>query len=56
MKFMVDKVSLEQIFLLSFVGFPLLSIIPPLAHTHVSPPPEVWDSPEQAAHYHILGL
>jgi hypothetical protein len=33
---------------------PLLIIIPSLLHTHISPPPEVYDSPGQAAHYHIL--
>jgi hypothetical protein len=42
---------------ISFV-FPLLIIIPPLFLTHkrVSPPPEVCDSPDHAAQYHILGL
>jgi hypothetical protein len=30
-----------------FFGFPLLIIIPPLLHTRLSPPHEVWDS---AAH------
>jgi hypothetical protein len=41
---------------LSFFGLPPLILIPPLLHTHLSPPPEVCDSPDQAAHYHILGL
>jgi hypothetical protein len=40
----------------SFFLFSLLIIIPPLLHTPLSPPPEMWDIPEQAAHYHILGL
>jgi hypothetical protein len=38
----------------SFFGFPLLIINPPLLHTHLSPLPEVYDSLDQAAHYHIL--
>jgi hypothetical protein len=33
----------------------LLITIPLLLHTHESPPPEVCDSPDQAAHYHNLG-
>jgi hypothetical protein len=33
--FMVDKVVLEQGFLLEFFGF-LVSIIPPWLHTHMS--------------------
>jgi hypothetical protein len=40
----------------SLFGFSLLITIPPLLHTHISPPPEVRDDPNQAAHYHILGL
>jgi hypothetical protein len=36
--------------------FPLPIITPPLLHTHLSPPPVVCNSPDQAAHYHILGL
>jgi hypothetical protein len=43
-------------------GFPpsssvslLLVTIPPLLHTHLSPPHEVSDSPDQAAHYHTAG-
>jgi hypothetical protein len=27
-------------------GFSLLIMNPPLLHTHLSPPPEVWDSPD----------
>jgi hypothetical protein len=34
---------------------PLLITIPPLVHTYLSPPHEVHDSPDQAAHYHTLG-
>jgi hypothetical protein len=30
--------------------------IPPLPHTHLSSTPEVCGSPDQAAHYQILGL
>jgi hypothetical protein len=40
----------------SFSDFPLLIIIPSLLHTHLSKPNEVYDKPDQAAHYHILGL
>jgi hypothetical protein len=45
--FEVDEEALEQ-------GFPPLIIIPPLLHTHLSPPHEVCDSPDQAEHYHTL--
>jgi hypothetical protein len=38
------------------VGLPMLIIILQLFHTHISLPPEVCDSPYQAAHYHNLGL
>jgi hypothetical protein len=31
------------------------SIIPPFLHIHLSPPHEVCDSSDQAAHYHHLG-
>jgi hypothetical protein len=43
-------------FCLSFFGFPVLIIILPLLGTHLSLSPEMCDSPEQAAHYHILSL
>jgi hypothetical protein len=39
----------------TFFGFAPLIIIPPLRHTHLSPSPELCDSPDHAAHYHILG-
>jgi hypothetical protein len=32
-----------------------VSIIPPLLHTHLSPPHELCNSPDQAAHYHTAG-
>jgi hypothetical protein len=32
-----------------------VSIIPPLLHTHLSPPHAVCDSSDQTAHYHALG-
>jgi hypothetical protein len=35
---------------------PCQCIITPSLHTHLSPPHEVCDSPDQAAHYHTLGL
>jgi hypothetical protein len=38
-----------------FFSFPPLIIIPPLLHTHLSPPHAVCDSPDQATHYHTLG-
>jgi hypothetical protein len=40
-----------------FLGFPPLIIITPLLHNpFIAPPPEVCDSPDHAAQYHILGL
>jgi hypothetical protein len=54
-RFVVDEVALEQAFSELF-GFPLLVIIPPLLHTHLSPPHEMYDSPDQDVHYHILCL
>jgi hypothetical protein len=56
MRFAVEEISLEQGFGLIFFGFPLRINIPPLFHTHLSPSPEVYDIPEQAAQYHFLGL
>jgi hypothetical protein len=38
----------------SFV-FPPLIVIPPLLHTHLSPPHGVCDSHDRAAHYHTIG-
>jgi hypothetical protein len=52
--FVVDKVALEQAFLQVFQFSPA-NIIPPLLHNHLSPPHEVCDSSDQAAHYHHLG-
>jgi hypothetical protein len=46
----MDKVELGQVF-----WFSPVSVIPPLLHTHLSPPREVCDSPDQAARYHTLG-
>jgi hypothetical protein len=43
-------------FLTELLRFPLPISIPPLLHTHLSHPPAVCDSPDQAAHYHILSL
>jgi hypothetical protein len=37
---------------LNFFSFPTLIIISSSLNTHLSPPPEVYDSPEQAAQYH----
>jgi hypothetical protein len=38
-----------------YFGFPCKYIIPPLLHIHLSPPHEVCDYSDQAAHYHNLG-
>jgi hypothetical protein len=38
-----------------YFGFPCKYIIPPLLHIHLSPPHEVFDCSDQAAHYHNLG-
>jgi hypothetical protein len=38
-----------------YFGFPCKYIIPPLLHIHQSPPHEVCDRSDQAAHYHNLG-
>jgi hypothetical protein len=40
---------------LRVLPFPPLITIPPLLHTHLSPPHAVCDSPDQAEHYHTLG-
>jgi hypothetical protein len=40
----------------SFFGFPMLIVITPLAHTNLSPSPEMCYSTDQEARYHILGL
>jgi hypothetical protein len=42
-------------FFSEFFGFFPTNIIPPLLHIHLSPPHEVCDSSDQAAHYHHLG-
>jgi hypothetical protein len=44
----IDRVSS------SFFVFPLLIIIPPFLHTHLSPSIKLCDSNEQAARYQIL--
>jgi hypothetical protein len=51
---MVDKVALGQVFL-RVLRFSHANIIPPLFHIYLSPPHEVCDSSDQAAHYHHLG-
>jgi hypothetical protein len=45
-------VSLQQ---MEEFGFPLLVTIPPSLHTRLSPPLEVYGSPDQAPHYHTVG-
>jgi hypothetical protein len=57
LSFVVDKVTLKQVLPppQNFFSVPLL-IIPPFLHMHQSLPPEVCNSPNQAAHYHILGF
>jgi hypothetical protein len=52
--FMVDSVALGQVFL-RVLRFSPVNIIPPLLHIHLSPPHEVCDCSDQAAHYHHLG-
>jgi hypothetical protein len=59
-RFVFDEVAYSfRSFLSCFFCLPLGIIIHPLlhplVHTHVSPPHEVFDSPDQAAHYHIIG-
>jgi hypothetical protein len=54
-EFLVDKVALGQVFF-QLLRFSPASIIPPLLHSHLSPPHEVCDSPDQAAHYHTSVL
>jgi hypothetical protein len=51
---MMDEVALE-LFFSQFFCFPPLITILPLLHTHLPPPHEVCDSPDQAAQYHTLG-
>jgi hypothetical protein len=51
--FVVDKVALGRFSLSTSVS--PANIIPPLLHIHLSPPHEVCDCSDQAAHYHNLG-
>jgi hypothetical protein len=51
--FVVDEVALGQVFL-TVLRFSPANIIPPLFHIYLSPPYEVCDSSDQAAHYHHL--
>jgi hypothetical protein len=51
--FVVDKVALGRFSPSTSVSPE--NIIPPLLHIHLSPPHEVSDSSDQAAHYHNLG-
>jgi hypothetical protein len=51
--FVVKKVALGRISLSTSVS--PANIIPPLLHIHLSPPDEVCDCSDQAAHYHNLG-
>jgi hypothetical protein len=53
---MLDEVALEQDFLGVSPVFPLHIIILLSSHTNPSPSPELWECPDQAAHYHTLGL
>jgi hypothetical protein len=53
--FVVDKVTLGQVFLPSSSVLSCHYIIPPLFHTLLSLPHEVGDSLDEAAHYHTLG-
>jgi hypothetical protein len=49
----VDKVALGRFSPSTSVS--PANIIPPLLHSHLSPPHEVCDCSDQAAHYHNLG-
>jgi hypothetical protein len=51
--FVVDKVALGRFSPSTSVS--PANIIPPLLHIHLSPPHEVCDRSDQAAHYHNLG-
>jgi hypothetical protein len=51
--FVVDKVALGRFSPSTSVS--PANIIPPLVHIHLSPPHEVCDRSDQAAHYHNLG-
>jgi hypothetical protein len=51
--FVVDKVALGRFSPSTSVS--PANIIPPLRHIHLSPPHEVCDCSDQAAHYHNLG-
>jgi hypothetical protein len=50
-----ERSALEQVYSTSFFGFPMLISILPLLHTNLSLPPEMCDSCDRAANYHILG-
>jgi hypothetical protein len=52
--FVVDKVHRERSFS-EFFGFSCEYNSTVAVRTHLSPPHEVCDSPEQAVHYHTLG-
>jgi hypothetical protein len=47
----VDGLALKQVYSEIF-WFPLLIIIPPFFHTHLSQPPKMWDSLDKAPFYH----
>jgi hypothetical protein len=49
----VGKVALGQVFL-RVLQFSPANNIPPLLHIHISPPHDMCDSSDQAAHYHHL--
>jgi hypothetical protein len=51
--FVVDKVALGRFSPSTSVS--PVNIIPPSLHIHLSPPHEVCDRSDQAAHYHNLG-
>jgi hypothetical protein len=53
--FVVYTAAFEQGFL-GFLQFRFLIIITSFLHTHISPPPKMWDSPDHAAHYQIFWL
>jgi hypothetical protein len=51
----VKEVKIEQFFSSKFLFFVLLITHLAVLHNHLSPPHEVCDSPDVAAHYHTVG-
>jgi hypothetical protein len=54
--FIVKEVALEHVYFWVSSVFPCQSSFLNKLRIHQSQPPEMWDSPDEAAHYHVLGL